>query len=119
MLDLPIADASVGVLACWYVLHHLPDADVARALGEFVRVLRPGGVLLIGGHVGESSTLKTEGYGGSPMRVFVNLRPADYWAAQVRSLGLTIEAHTVFDPDDEHPSHALFARVPVSPSQPV
>jgi SAM-dependent methyltransferase len=39
--ELPFADGSFDVVTCSHMLYHLPDPD--RALGEFVRVLRPGG----------------------------------------------------------------------------
>ncbi len=41
---LPLADASVDLLFCHQTFHHLVDQD--RAIAEFFRVLRPGGVLL-------------------------------------------------------------------------
>ncbi|MBN1966231.1 MAG: class I SAM-dependent methyltransferase [Anaerolineae bacterium] len=42
---LPFADASFDLLTCALVLEHV--ADLHRAVGEFARVLRPGGFLLI------------------------------------------------------------------------
>ena len=42
---LPLRDASIDLLFCHQTLHHLVDQD--RALAEFFRVLRPGGVLLV------------------------------------------------------------------------
>lgn len=42
--QLPIATNAVDVLLANHMLYHVPDQD--RALREFVRVLRPGGVLL-------------------------------------------------------------------------
>jgi ubiquinone/menaquinone biosynthesis C-methylase UbiE len=41
---LPLADNSIDVLLANHMLYHVPDKD--RALAEFARVLRPGGVLL-------------------------------------------------------------------------
>src|SRR5690606_21738048 len=41
---LPIAGGSVDVLLANHMLYHVPDKE--RALAEFARVLRPGGVLL-------------------------------------------------------------------------
>lgn len=50
---LPLDDASVDAIMVNHVLHHLPDRAPgpwrgrARVLGEFARVLRPGGTLVI------------------------------------------------------------------------
>ncbi|TWT42414.1 putative methyltransferase YcgJ [Phycisphaerae bacterium RAS1] len=44
---LPVPDASVDVAVCWGVLYVVgPESNVAAALGELARVLRPGGVLV-------------------------------------------------------------------------
>lgn len=65
-LDLDLADASVvGLLAFWSLIH-VPDEAVPTVFGHFRRVLRPGGPLLLGFHVGDGSRLKTQGYGGLP-----------------------------------------------------
>ncbi|GAA3081195.1 ubiquinone/menaquinone biosynthesis C-methylase UbiE [Kribbella aluminosa] len=69
-LDLP--DASVGGIVAWWSIIHLPRELVPTAFAEFRRVLAPGGVLLIGFHVGAESTHKTSGYGGHPMNVHVH-----------------------------------------------
>jgi SAM-dependent methyltransferase len=45
--ELPFADASFDLVLGHAVLHHLPD--LARAFGEFRRVLRPGGTVLFAG----------------------------------------------------------------------
>ncbi len=44
---LPFADASFDLVLGHAVLHHLPDLD--RAFAEFLRVLRPGGVVVFAG----------------------------------------------------------------------
>jgi ubiquinone/menaquinone biosynthesis C-methylase UbiE len=43
--DVPLADDSVDLVVCALTLAHVPD--LGRALGEFVRVLRPNGHLVI------------------------------------------------------------------------
>jgi ubiquinone/menaquinone biosynthesis C-methylase UbiE len=45
---LPLADESVDVVVSNYCFHHLRDDDKRRALAEVVRVLRPGGRLVVG-----------------------------------------------------------------------
>jgi SAM-dependent methyltransferase len=42
-----LADASVDRVFCLSVLEHVPQADWARCMGEFQRVLRPGGRLVV------------------------------------------------------------------------
>jgi SAM-dependent methyltransferase len=55
MTDLDLADDSVtGVLAFWSVIH-VPDHSVPGVFGQFRRVLRPGGPLLVGFHVGDET----------------------------------------------------------------
>jgi SAM-dependent methyltransferase len=112
ILDIPVPTTTAEGVVCWYVLHHLPDDSIDAALKELVRILVPGGILLIGGHLGSTRRIKEEGYGGHPMHVQINLRPATLWEDKVRALGLIIEAHTIYDPGTPTPSHALFARKP-------
>lgn len=47
-LSLPYADGAVDVVVCTLVLHHLALEAKADALREMRRVLRPGGLLVIG-----------------------------------------------------------------------
>ncbi|MEV7094324.1 class I SAM-dependent methyltransferase [Amycolatopsis sp. NPDC051045] len=110
MTELALPDASVaGVLAFWSLIH-VPDDEVPVALGHFRRVLRPGGLLVIGYHVGAGTRLKTEGYGGHPMRVHIHLRQPWWLARQVRKAGFTIEAEWSLDPENPVSQAILFAR---------
>ncbi|RSD10430.1 class I SAM-dependent DNA methyltransferase [Amycolatopsis eburnea] len=110
MTDLTLPDASVaGVLASWSLIH-VPDDDVPVALGHFRRVLRPGGLLVIGYHVGAGTRLKTQGYGGHPMRVHIHLRQPWWLARRVRAAGFTVEAEWSLNPENEVSQAILFAR---------
>jgi len=112
MTDLRLADASViGLLAFWSLIH-IPDDEIPTVLGHFRRVLRPGGPLLLGFHVGDESRLKTEGYGGHPMKVYVHRREPGRVAAWLRDAGFTVEAQMLLNPDDRVPGAILFARRP-------
>jgi SAM-dependent methyltransferase len=53
ILSLPVHDGSLGGIAAFYCIIHIPWERVADALREMRRVLKPGGVLLIAFHVGE------------------------------------------------------------------
>ena len=78
-------------------------------LGHAHRVLRPGGVVLVGWHLGDQVRLKTEGYGGHRMRVRVYQRPIGRMAEWLRDAGFAIDAEIVHSPDDEVPQGRLLA----------
>ncbi|MGC4900610.1 methyltransferase domain-containing protein [Micromonospora echinospora] len=107
-LDLP-DDCLTGLLA-WFSLIHVPDDEVHGVLAEFRRVLRPGGVVLLGFHAGDSSRLKTEGYGGHPMRVYVHRRPPDRVAAWLDAAGFTVEAEMTHRPAPNVEGGFVFAQ---------
>ncbi|MEU8252914.1 class I SAM-dependent methyltransferase [Micromonospora inaquosa] len=94
MTDLDLADGSVAGLVAWYSLIHIPDDQIDTVLAHFRRVLRRGGPLLLGFHVGDETSLKTEGYGGHPMRLHVHRRQPARMAAWLRASGFRIESET-------------------------
>jgi hypothetical protein len=97
MTDLRLADASVAGLLAFWSLIHIPDETVPSVFGHFRRALRPGGPLLLGFHAGDGSRLKTQGYGGHPMKVCVHRRQPGRVAAWLRDAGFTIEAQMLLD----------------------
>jgi SAM-dependent methyltransferase len=110
MTDLALADDSVGGVLAFYSVIHVPDAEVPTVFAHFHRMLRPGGVVMIGFHVGDRDRLKTEGYGGHPMSVRVHRRPVERVADWLREAGFAIEAQVLLGPDDEVPGGMLIAR---------
>jgi SAM-dependent methyltransferase len=110
MTDLRLADASVAGLLAFWSLIHIPDETVPSVFGHFRRVLRPGGPLLLSFHVGDGPRLKTQGYGGHPMNVWINRRQPGQVAAWLRDTGFAIEAQLLLDPDGSVPGAVLFAR---------
>ncbi|MFC9758939.1 class I SAM-dependent methyltransferase [Streptomyces sp. NPDC056921] len=110
MTDLPLADASVTALLAFWSLIHVPDDEIPAVLGHFRRVVRPGGPLLLGFHVGDESRLKTQGYGGHPMHVHVHRRQPARVTDWLRDAGFTVEAEWLLDLDESRPGAVLFAR---------
>jgi ubiquinone/menaquinone biosynthesis C-methylase UbiE len=110
MTDLDLPAVSVAGLLAWWSLIHIPDYEMPTVLGHFHRVLRPGGPLQLGFHVGDQSRLKTEGYGGHPMQVHVHRRQPDQVATWLRDAGFEMEAQLLLDPDEKTPGAILFAR---------
>ncbi|GAA1250932.1 class I SAM-dependent methyltransferase [Oryzihumus leptocrescens] len=102
LTQIPVADGATAGVFCWYVLHHVPDEDLDTAIRELSRVIVPGGSLMLGGHVGDSTYVKTEGYGGLPMRVLFARRSPETYAHLLRGAGLVVDATIALGPD--HPA---------------
>ncbi len=100
MTDLQLDDSSLAGVLAWWSLIHIPDEGVPGVLGQFLRVLRPGGVLAVGFHVGERSTEHT------------HYRTPSQVAGWLREAGFTIEAQHLLRPDDPTPGAILFGRRP-------
>lgn len=100
MTDLQLDDSSLAGVLAWWSLIHIPDEAVPGVLGEFHRVLRPGGMLAVGFHVGERSTEHT------------HYRKPSQVAGWLREAGFTIEAQHLLRPDDPTPGAILFGRRP-------
>ncbi|WP_433890205.1 class I SAM-dependent DNA methyltransferase [Streptomyces sp. CA-111067] len=110
MTALGLADGSLaGALAFWSLIH-VPDVEVPAVLSGFRRALRPDAPLLVGFHVGDGSRLKTEGYGGHPMRVHVHRRQPARVSGWLRDAGFTVETEMLLDPEGSTPGAILFAR---------
>ncbi|MFE6806740.1 class I SAM-dependent DNA methyltransferase [Streptomyces sp. NPDC057696] len=110
MTDLALADASVTGLVAWYSLIHIPDDDISSVLTHFRRVLRPGGPLLLSFHVGDESKMKTEGYGGHPMKVYVHRRQHDQMIEWLNEAGFAVEAHKTLTSAESKLGGIIFAR---------
>lgn len=110
-LDLP-DDSVTGVLAFWSVIH-VPDHAVPGVFAQFRRVMRPGGPLLVGFHVGEETHHTSEGYTGRSINVDSHHRPPDKVAHWLRGAGFAIEAQLLMRPDDDVPGAIIIARSPI------
>ncbi|MFI6224034.1 class I SAM-dependent DNA methyltransferase [Nocardia salmonicida] len=93
MTSLALADASMAGLLAWYSLIHIPDDEIRSVFTHFQRVLRPGGPLLVGFHVGDESQLLTKGYGGHPMNLYVHRRRHSQMHAWLEGAGFVIDAY--------------------------
>ena len=114
MTDLALADASMTGLVAWYSLIHVPDDEIRAVLAHFRRVLCPGGPLLLSFHVGDESHLKTQGYGGHPMKVYVHRRQHDQMIAWLNDAGFAVESHSTVTSAESKLGGIILARRPLT-----
>lgn len=105
MTDLDLPAASVSGLIAWWSLIHIPDDAMPTVLGHFHRVLRSGGPLQVGFHVGDRS----DGC-GDPMTVHGHRRRPEQVADSLREAGFTVESQWEFNMATDRPGAVLFAR---------
>ncbi len=113
ILALNTADGSWVGIAAFYSIIHIPRDELPRALGEFWRVLRPGGLLLLTFHIGDDKIHLDEWWGQKVCIDFFLFRP-DEMTGYLEAVGFEIEEIIEREsyPDVEHPSRRayIFAR---------
>lgn len=97
---MPFEDDRFAGVVAWYSLINCPAGDLAQALSELARVLRPDGYLLTGFQSGAGSVLQSNGYTQGHERVLY-LRTADEMAAAFEAAGLAVVARAsrAMEPD--------------------
>ncbi|WP_205328213.1 class I SAM-dependent methyltransferase [Glycomyces sp. YM15] len=84
---LPFADVEFGGVLAWYSIIHTPPHELHRVLGEFHRVLRPGGVALLAYQAGTGER-STSGAYGVDVELHAFLHHSPYVAAALEAAGL-------------------------------
>ncbi|MEU0698818.1 class I SAM-dependent methyltransferase [Streptomyces niveus] len=110
MTDLDLPDASITGLVAWYSLIHIPDDEIRSVLAHFRRVIRPGGPLVISFHTGDEARLKTEGYGGHPMKVHVHRRQHAQLITWLNDAGFAVESHQTLTSAESRLGGMILAR---------
>jgi len=100
---IPLPDCSVDRILCVSVLQYLSDIEVGQALREFVRVLAPGGTIIL--HVKNLSSIywttlraakKVKTLLGRPTQCY-NLRPFGWYMKQLANLNCSIQDYNSFN----------------------
>jgi ubiquinone/menaquinone biosynthesis C-methylase UbiE len=96
MTRLPVADDSVDAITAYHAVFHVPRADHPTVYGEFARVLRPGGTLLMTLSGGRFETVREGWMGG---RMFFSAPGRERTLSQLRDAGFgNVRTRTVSDP---------------------
>jgi SAM-dependent methyltransferase len=116
MLSLDIGEGVWGGIAAFYSIIHIPRTEIAVALAEMKRVLRPGGLLLLAFHVGDEAVHMDEWWGQRVSLSFLFFRPKEI-ADSLRAAGFEIEEIVEREPypDVEHQSRRayIYAKKPL------
>jgi SAM-dependent methyltransferase len=117
MTALDIPDATLGGVLAFYSTHHTPPEHLPTVYAEFHRVLAPGGLLMLGGHVGPDLHYSpTQGYGGNPVSYESHLVPADRIAELLAAAGFTVTSRLDQPHDGERRHAVLIAEKPAEPA---
>jgi SAM-dependent methyltransferase len=114
MLAIDLPEASWGGVAAFYSLIHIPRPLLGDALRELQRVLRPGGLLLMGYHVGEE-TVHLDEWWEKPVKLDFNFLQTSVVTDSLVKAEFSVEDVIERDPyPEEHPSRRayIFARKP-------
>nr|WP_203645837.1 class I SAM-dependent methyltransferase [Streptomyces sp. SID14478] len=93
MTQLQLADGGLAGLVAWYSIIHVPDDAIGAVLAGFRRALRPGGLLLVGFHVGDAAPPEAQESGDRWPESYVRRRRPDQVAAWLDEAGFTAETH--------------------------
>lgn len=111
--DLDLGEATLGGVLGWWSLFNLPREVLPQVLALFARALKPGGHLITATHVGDDDVLRTEAYGGVPVRWTTYRWRPERLVALTEAAGLRPVAELRL-PADEHtgPGVVVMARRP-------
>ncbi|WP_217548855.1 bifunctional 2-polyprenyl-6-hydroxyphenol methylase/3-demethylubiquinol 3-O-methyltransferase UbiG [Streptomyces sp. GbtcB6] len=98
MLELAVADGALDGVVCWYSSIHTPDDRLPVLFGEFRRVLRPGGRLLLAFQVGDAARRFEDPWGHAVALDFERRRP-ELMTRLLTEAGFRLHSSTVREAD--------------------
>lgn len=104
--EINLPPASLGGILGWWSLFNLPRDTVPDVLRVCATALKPGGQLIIATHAGDDDVVRTEAYGGVPVRWTTHRWRATQLTQRLRAAGLRVTAEMRFAPD-EMPGEAV------------
>ena len=111
---LDLAPGSLGGVLGWWSLFNLPRPVLPQVLASFAEALVPGGQAVIGTHVGDEDVVRSEAYGGVPVRWTTHLWRPEQLAELLEKAGLepVVDLRWPAMPPSPRPQVLLVARRP-------
>ena len=91
LVALPLADASLAAAVVLYAVIPLDDRSLAAAAAELVRVVRPGGVVIVSIHVGDEVRHLDEWH-GQPVDLDFRFMDPERVRSLLETVGLVVQA---------------------------
>lgn len=118
MRALPVQDDAWAGIAAFYAIVHLSHDDIVQASREMLRVLIPGGRLLLSFHIGEDASQVEDMWDYGTALAFHFFRVSTI-AAHIRNAGFEIEEiieRKAYPPEVEYQSRRayIFAQKPIT-----
>lgn len=110
MLELPLPDGALAGIAAFYSIVNLPAALLDQVLREMMRVLAPGGLLLLAFHIGDEVIRPAELWGRPVSMEFFYFETAAI-EQKLRAAGFAIEItleRGPYAPEVEHQSRRAY-----------
>lgn len=98
--DLDLGEASLGGVLGWWSLFNLPRDVLPQVLARFARALKPGGHFITATHVGDEDAVRTEAYGGVPVRWTTHKWQPEQLVALIEQAGLHPVAELRLPPEE-------------------
>jgi ubiquinone/menaquinone biosynthesis C-methylase UbiE len=100
--DLPVPDASLAGVVCWYSIIYTPPEYLGGAFAELARILRPGGYLLLAFQAGSGEpVLRTEAL-GTAVSLTSYRHSLSAVASRLEDYGLSVRATALREPEFDH-----------------
>jgi SAM-dependent methyltransferase len=115
LTDVPVDDASLGGVVCWYSIIHTPPERLGEVFAEIRRVLERGGHLLLGFQAGSGDPILRVGAHGTDFSLTSFRHRPDDVMHRLEHAGLAIHASARREPGlahEESPQAFVIARKP-------
>lgn len=104
ILALPIASHSVAAAVSWYSIIHTPPGQLGAALDELLRIVVPGGPVLLGFQAGAGEAVHRSEVQGHRVSLTAYRHDPDQVVALLEAVGATVEERVVRGPWADHES---------------